>query len=82
MISDSEDGYLGGPPKELDENVLEKYFSENTELLICHDGSNKSHCRIRNFQVLFDIYPTPDPVYYSYDLFIGVFGTSPFFTLN
>jgi len=34
------------------------YFNkEDFEILICHDGSNKAHCKVKNFHVLFDIHP-------------------------
>jgi len=32
-----------------------RFTEDNFELLICHDGNNKVHCKVKNFQVLFHV---------------------------
>jgi len=31
------------------------FKKENFELLICHDGSNRVHCKVKNLRVLFNV---------------------------
>jgi len=32
-----------------------RFEKETFELLICHDGNNKVHCKVKNLQVLFNV---------------------------
>jgi len=35
------------------------FNKEDFEILICHDGSNKAHCKVKNLHILFDIHTPP-----------------------
>jgi len=57
-----------------------QYKGENLELLICHDGNNKAHCKMRNLQAFFDIVP---PSVYEFDqINHGISGIYHFFFLT
>jgi len=46
-------------------------FYPKAELLLCHDGVQKTHCSIKNFQIFFDVSGTYQNLL---DLNSGIFG--------